>query len=339
MEQRLVELSYTAGSGVLNVSTPPDGNVAPPGYYMLFVLNSAGVPSIARFVQLLPSAPTQRPTPMIEAPATDVTISAGDSAFFAGSGSDPTGIIAYSWTFPGGNPASSPGATPGNVSYSTAGIYVASLSVTNKLGLTSQIPATRVIRVSDFAVSAGPTTQSVLPAGSAAYVAGITSLSGFAGTVGFAVSGLPAGATASFSPSSIVGSAFTTLQVSTSSTTPLGTHPLTITATSGPITHTAAMTLVVSTCVDTLTLNYAAPTLNAGFRLGTTAPATWSTWLVAANMTWPLWAISVPVVSPAVLINVPLTPFPSIGTVYVVTTLSTTAGTTCWDWKGVNTSP
>ena len=52
MEQRLVGLSHTAGLGVLNVTAPPNGNVAPPGYYMLFILNSAGVPSVARFVQL-----------------------------------------------------------------------------------------------------------------------------------------------------------------------------------------------------------------------------------------------------------------------------------------------
>src|SRR5262249_51217394 len=51
MEQRLVGLSYTAGAGVLNVTAPPNGNIAPPGYYMLFILNSAGVPSTARFVQ------------------------------------------------------------------------------------------------------------------------------------------------------------------------------------------------------------------------------------------------------------------------------------------------
>jgi hypothetical protein len=52
MDQRLVRLSYTVGSGVLNVTAPPTGNIAPPGYYMLFILNSARVPSIARFVRL-----------------------------------------------------------------------------------------------------------------------------------------------------------------------------------------------------------------------------------------------------------------------------------------------
>lgn len=57
MEQRLVELSFTADpTGFLNVTAPPNGNIAPPGYYMVFILNSAVVPSVASFVQLSASA-------------------------------------------------------------------------------------------------------------------------------------------------------------------------------------------------------------------------------------------------------------------------------------------
>ena len=40
------------GGGQLTLQAPPHANVAPPGYYMLFVLNTAGVPSTAAFVQL-----------------------------------------------------------------------------------------------------------------------------------------------------------------------------------------------------------------------------------------------------------------------------------------------
>jgi hypothetical protein len=52
MEQRLVGLSFTAGKGVLQATAPANGNLAPPGYYLLFILNAEGVPSVARFVQL-----------------------------------------------------------------------------------------------------------------------------------------------------------------------------------------------------------------------------------------------------------------------------------------------
>ena len=41
MDQRYVGLSFTAGSGVLNVTGPPNGIIAPPGYYMLFLVNNA----------------------------------------------------------------------------------------------------------------------------------------------------------------------------------------------------------------------------------------------------------------------------------------------------------
>src|SRR5262249_55607413 len=52
MDQRLIALSFTPGSGVLTVTAPPNGNIAPPGYYMLFLLDNSGVPSVASFVQL-----------------------------------------------------------------------------------------------------------------------------------------------------------------------------------------------------------------------------------------------------------------------------------------------
>ena len=54
MEQRLVELSFKNAAGVLHVTAPAKGNIAPPGYYLLFILNAEGVPSVAHFVQLLP---------------------------------------------------------------------------------------------------------------------------------------------------------------------------------------------------------------------------------------------------------------------------------------------
>lgn len=52
MDQREVVLSFTAGEGFLTVTAPPNGNIAPPGYYMLFLLNSSGVPSVAPFIQM-----------------------------------------------------------------------------------------------------------------------------------------------------------------------------------------------------------------------------------------------------------------------------------------------
>ncbi|HWB72680.1 MAG TPA: galactose oxidase-like domain-containing protein, partial [Egibacteraceae bacterium] len=52
-DQRHVALAIVARSpATLTVQAPPNGNVAPPGHYLLFVLNGDGVPSEGRFVRL-----------------------------------------------------------------------------------------------------------------------------------------------------------------------------------------------------------------------------------------------------------------------------------------------
>jgi hypothetical protein len=48
--ERYVPLSFQQGSGVLNVTAPVNSSLAPPGYYMLFIVNSKGVPSMAAMV-------------------------------------------------------------------------------------------------------------------------------------------------------------------------------------------------------------------------------------------------------------------------------------------------
>ncbi len=50
--QRYQSLSFTKGAGSLTVSAPLSANIAPPGHYMLFILNDRGVPSLARVVQI-----------------------------------------------------------------------------------------------------------------------------------------------------------------------------------------------------------------------------------------------------------------------------------------------
>jgi hypothetical protein len=52
MDQRHVELAFSSISGGLNVTAPPSRNVAPPGFYMLFLLNASGVPSAARMLKI-----------------------------------------------------------------------------------------------------------------------------------------------------------------------------------------------------------------------------------------------------------------------------------------------
>jgi len=52
MNQRFMWLTFTRSGSNLAVKAPPSPNIAPPGYYMLFILNAAEVPSKARIVRL-----------------------------------------------------------------------------------------------------------------------------------------------------------------------------------------------------------------------------------------------------------------------------------------------
>jgi hypothetical protein len=62
-DQTYVPLTFSQTSGGLTVQGPANANLAPPGYYMLFIVNKNGVPSIAPMVRLpAPYEDTQAPT-------------------------------------------------------------------------------------------------------------------------------------------------------------------------------------------------------------------------------------------------------------------------------------
>jgi hypothetical protein len=50
MSQRFLPLSFSAGGGSLTVTAPLNADLAPPGNYMLFIVNTSGVPSVASIV-------------------------------------------------------------------------------------------------------------------------------------------------------------------------------------------------------------------------------------------------------------------------------------------------
>jgi hypothetical protein len=51
MNQRFTQLNFTRNAATLSVKAPANKNRVPPGHYMMFVIDAAGVPSIARIVQ------------------------------------------------------------------------------------------------------------------------------------------------------------------------------------------------------------------------------------------------------------------------------------------------
>jgi hypothetical protein len=56
-DQRYVGLDFTASGTTITATSPANGSTAPPGYYMLFAVDSAGVPSVASWVRVGGSAP------------------------------------------------------------------------------------------------------------------------------------------------------------------------------------------------------------------------------------------------------------------------------------------
>jgi hypothetical protein len=52
MSQRLVPLTFSSGANGLSVVFPATGTVAPPGPYMLFLVNATGVPSVGQIILL-----------------------------------------------------------------------------------------------------------------------------------------------------------------------------------------------------------------------------------------------------------------------------------------------
>lgn len=98
----------------------------------------------------------------------------------------------------------------------------------------------------DFSLSLSPTGGTVTPGGSATATVATSTTSGGAQTVSLSASGLPSGASASFSPSSVTSGGSATLTITTSAATPAGTYPITVTGSASSGTHTATYTLTVS---------------------------------------------------------------------------------------------
>lgn len=127
--QRFVPLSFSTCSSGLLVTTPADENAAPPGDYLLFVLNTAGVPSVAKWVRVQSDATTE---------GCDNTAPAAAGSFTA----DPqTGrySVKLTWTGPGDDGTSG---TPVefDLRQSTAAITESNFGLANRITANVPIP-------------------------------------------------------------------------------------------------------------------------------------------------------------------------------------------------------
>jgi DNA-binding NarL/FixJ family response regulator len=146
------------------------------------------------------------------------------------------------------NPTSVTGAGSSTMTVTLANTTPASSYTLNVLGTSSGVTQSNTVTlvVSDFTISATPSSQSVSAGNAANYTVNVGSDNAFSGAVSFTAGGLPSGAIASFNPTSMTAPGSSTLTVTTSGTTPAGSNTLTITGTSGNLSHSASVGLVVS---------------------------------------------------------------------------------------------
>jgi len=123
--------------------------------------------------------------------------------------------------------------------------------------LTHSASATLIVNAAatpDFSVISSPASQTVTAGGSVTYTVTAAAANGFAGVVSLSAIGLPAGATASFSPPTITGAGSSTLTVSTTAGTPQSTSTLTINGSSGALGHSAQASLIVNVVGNSLSV-------------------------------------------------------------------------------------
>ncbi len=129
------------------------------------------------------------------------------------------------------------------------GHYAATLTGSSgSLYHSTTLPFTVNDSVGDWTGYVVQQSQNIAPGGTAYYQIVAQSLAGFNGNISMNVTGLPPGATATFTPPTISGGAGTTiLAVNTSSTTPQPqVYNLTVTGTSGILVHNTTVYLGVS---------------------------------------------------------------------------------------------
>jgi Domain of unknown function (DUF1929)/IPT/TIG domain len=206
--QRYVPLTFTPAAGSLNLQAPANSNLAPPGYYMLFLVNSNGVPSVANFVQLSGSSHPAAPTVASIAPnsggtsgATVVTITG--TGFQNGASVTLGGTAATAVTVASGTSitATTPAHAAGAVSVVVTNTDQQSGTLANGYTYSSTSNANLGLGPApgdsnSVTVTAGQTANYTLAIGGAA----------MSGTANLTCTGTPAGATCSIPSSQVFNS-------------------------------------------------------------------------------------------------------------------------------------
>lgn len=174
-DQRFLELTFVANGSHVAVQAPTHAAEATPGFYMLFVFDAAGVPSVAKIVRVgIASNPNPAVTPSITNPGAQ-TSAVGDPASLAMTATDPNGD-ALTWAAAGLPPGLAIDAASGRISgtATTTGSYNVVVSASDGVNATSASFSWTVQSAQPLSLLQPPAPAFVVTNGTATYTASAT---------------------------------------------------------------------------------------------------------------------------------------------------------------------
>ena len=159
MEQRYIPLSFTTGATGLTATAPINANVAPPGPYMLFLVDANGVPSVARMVSV--QSDGSPPTVTLTQPANGASFTAPATVSLAATASDADGTVARVEFFNGAAKLGEDTTAPYSFTWGgvAAGTYTVTARATDDLGAsTTSAPSTITVSAANTAPTASITS-------------------------------------------------------------------------------------------------------------------------------------------------------------------------------------
>jgi hypothetical protein len=164
MEQRYVPLSFTAGATSITATAPANANIAPPGFYMLFIVDANGVPSVARMVSV-----ESLPTVNLTQPTDGATFASPATVNLAATAADSDGTVTKVEFFNGTTKLGEDTTAPYGFTWSgvAAGSYTLTARATDDLGGTTTSAASRITVVNN--TNSPPTVSISSPADGAVF--------------------------------------------------------------------------------------------------------------------------------------------------------------------------
>ncbi len=175
-DQRMLSLSFTKNAGSLTVQTPANSSLAPAGYYMLFILNSSGVPSVAQIMQITGSAPTDTTPPTVSMTSPNAGATLAGTATVSANASDNIGVASVQFLMDGAQVGATLTGTPYSLNFDTTAFTNGSHTLTARA--TDSAGNSTISTGVQITISNGtpPPTTVIIPVGNSAVASNVKSL-------------------------------------------------------------------------------------------------------------------------------------------------------------------